>query len=571
MSSNEEGMVETNYWTRRYGRRRIFAGAGSLALASGFLAACGSDEDGPGATVTSTPSGDSTASATASTGGASDVEGQQGGSIVVPNASDIQRLDFHQTISTPTQEIAGMVHNRLMEFDPQTPANDYTIRPDLAESWETNPDKFTFKLRQGVKWQNIDPVNGRELVAEDIKYSYERARTEGADWVWGYKLAAIESIETPDDYTVVMNLKAPSATLLGDLAHGPGMYITPRELVEADGDLDKRWIGTGPFVLESFEPGNFQQLTRNPDYFRSGRPFLDSVRVQVISDQSAQLANFLAGQIAMLEVGGIEDVEQIERSTGVKVIRYGTLTSDNINYAAGPTGTPEMQDIRVRQAIDSAIDRNQLIEIAFGGEATISGPIIPLNMGIWSLSEAEVREEYEQNLAESRKLLAAAGITSLQIPLTYSNVDPQQADMLPIVKQHLAQVGIDVELLPEERAIYLQRGVDADFVMQCVGSGTGPDPDSLLYPYWHTDGGKNWARISNPDFDALIEAEQSMLDEAERVEAIHSIARDWKSKYMYRTHMLFPNAYKAWQTNVKNGFVRKGADWRPFEEVSLIS
>lgn len=544
-------------YSRRLSRRYLLKGmaAGTMAGAAWpLLTACGGNRE--------------TRGSTASGGERPPAERQRGGSLQLYNPSgDLQRLDFQRTISTPTQNVACMVFNRLLTWDPYTDYHDYVIKPDLAESWEYTGDRVIFRLRREVKWQNLPPLNGRLFVASDVKYSLERVRTKGAEWVWAYKLEGVGRIETPDDYTVVLVMDQPSAVILSDLAHGPGMGIVPREVIEEDGDLDKRWVGTGAFIMERWEKGNFISFRRNPDYFKQGLPYLDDVRVLVISDAAAKLANFMSGQVAYHELADQAEIDQVS-SLGAEVWQYNRLTASHKVYNAGANGPRYLQDLRVRQAIDAALDRQAIVDIAFGGQATWGGPVIPLEYGEWSLDESYVRETYAQDLSEAKKLLDAAGISSLEIPVEYSNVDNRAADELPLLKQQLAKIGIDVSLVPLERTIYLQKQVDADFELMAIGSGVGPDPDSLLFPYFHSRGDKNWGRVSDSELDRRIEQERATLDHDERLKLIQDLARDWK-KYLYRTHTAYPVNWVAWQPNVVGGFIPKGADWQPLEEVSL--
>jgi ABC-type transport system substrate-binding protein len=179
-------------------------------------------------------------------------------------SGDLQRLDFQRTISTPTQNISGMVYSRLMSWDYSSPPNTWVTRPELAETWEQTGDKVVFHLRKGVKWQNTAPLNGRELVADDVKYTLTRVDTDDPEYVWNYKVEPVASIQTPDPYTVVLNLKGPNAVLMSDIAHGPGMGIIPHEIVEADGSLDKRWVGSGPFMLDRWDKGTMVRLGACP-------------------------------------------------------------------------------------------------------------------------------------------------------------------------------------------------------------------------------------------------------------------------------------------------------------------
>ena len=176
---------------------------------------------------------------------------KRGGSIARASAWDPPVIDPRLTQSVGLFQFAGLVHNRLVRYrftDEATGTNDLTLVGDLAESWEANSDHrvWTFKLRHGVKWQSVAPLNGRELVAADVKYCFEAYAKEG---VQSFTFREIEGMETPDKYTLRIHLKTPNVLFAHNLAE-PIAVIFSREVLEEDGDLKKRMIGTGPYLLK---------------------------------------------------------------------------------------------------------------------------------------------------------------------------------------------------------------------------------------------------------------------------------------------------------------------------------
>ncbi|MCK9486032.1 MAG: ABC transporter substrate-binding protein [Dehalococcoidia bacterium] len=497
-----------------------------------------------------------------------DANVKRGGEVILAGG-DLQRLDFQATISTPTQNASSLVYSRLVRYDPYTGANDYGIIPDLAESWEVESDRITFHLKQGVKWPNVDPVNGREFVASDVQYSYERVATDGPEWVHAYKMDPISSIEAPDDYTVVMNLSRPSAGLLSDLASGQGMGLVPRELVEADGDLDTRWIGTGPFMLDRWEQGNRIRFVRNPDYHEDGYPYVDAIEWRFITDSSTNLANFIAGQLSYYALPSLEALRQVQSSTDAMVQTFANLGGTHKMFNVREDGpNPALADVRVRQAIDYALNRQDILDFVLGGDGNIAGPVMPVGYGDWSLSPDEIAELHPENLDEARALITAAGADGLTIEHDYGNTSAFSEDEAPIMQQQLARVGIRLELLPRERTVYLQAQVDGNFSFQGIGMGGYPDPDNFLYPVFHSTGSKNYGGVDDPELDARIEEQQGILEHEERVEFIKNLDRDWKD-YLYRIYTVYPNTHQAWSSQIVNPFQPKGWDWRGLQAVAF--
>ena len=202
---------------------------------------------------------------------------KRGGILTRASAWDPPVLDPRLTNSVGLFQIASPRRQppRALSRSPTRRANttDLTLKGDLAESWEGSADYrvWTFKLRQGVKWHNVPPLNGRELVAADIKYCYEAYAKEG---VQSFTFQEIEGMETPDKYTVRIHLKTPNTMFPQNLAEAVTV-IFPREVLEEDGDLKKRMIGTGPFILKEHTRKVRAVLARNPDYFDKGRPYID--------------------------------------------------------------------------------------------------------------------------------------------------------------------------------------------------------------------------------------------------------------------------------------------------------
>ena len=181
-------------------------------------------------------------------------------------------IDPRHTQSVGLFQFAGLTSNRLLRYsfaDDASCYNDLSLKGDLAESWQGSPDQrtWTFKIRRGVKWHNVPPLKGRELVAADIKYCFEQYAKEG---VQTFTFQEIEAMETPDSHTLRVHLKTPNALFPYNVAE-PVSIIFSREVLEEDGDLKKRMIGTGPFILKEHTRKVRIVLQRNPDYWDKGR------------------------------------------------------------------------------------------------------------------------------------------------------------------------------------------------------------------------------------------------------------------------------------------------------------
>ena len=216
-------------------------------------------------------------------------------------------LDPHLSVSFLTHSWANMVYSQLVRFphgpEQKHPA-DFAIVGDLAEKWEyTAPTTIVFTLRKGVKFHNKPPVNGREVTADDVKYSVERFMAKSG---FRSRLEPVQAVEVMDRHTVRMTLKEPYAPLLNHLANANYVAILPREVEEKLKDFNRpeAMIGTGPFMVKAYQKGVKIEFERNPDYHVKGLPYLDGVALEITPDSTARLALLRAGKVDLGHMWG---------------------------------------------------------------------------------------------------------------------------------------------------------------------------------------------------------------------------------------------------------------------------
>jgi len=419
------------------------------------------------------------------------------GGILRVRGIDPPHFDPHLTLNFKTHTTLSFVYNRLVRhkvgagIQPGT----FTVEPDLAERWEALDDTtYVFHLRQGVKWHNKPPLNGRELVAEDVRFSYHRFLTEPANPL-RFMLEPVDRVEVVDRYTVKFLLKEPFIWLVNVLANPHGTWIIPPEVVQQFGDLKKaeHAIGTGPFLLERYEPNVKTVFKRNPDYFRQDEPYVDGVEWIVLDDPSTGLAMYRTGQ---LDAGsgpwwGVrqEDLEGLKKTHPHLV--YQDFMSNVTHGIYMRTDTPPLNDVRVRRAISHAIDRQAVADAVYGkGEPT---PAISRGVPEWSPRIDELgagAKYYQHNPQEARRLLAEAGFPrGLKLPLHATNgYGPDQVDAVQLVQRYLKEGGIEAELKIQEYGAYMA----TTFAGKFEGLAMGPfaiawEPHSSLYGMYMPD------------------------------------------------------------------------------------
>ena len=223
------------------------------------------------------------------------------GGILRVRGRDPVHFDPHLTRDARTHSALSFLCSRLLRYKVggDVRPGTFIVEPDLAERWEEPDDTtYVFYLRRGVKWHNKPPVNGRELVAEDVKFTFDRFLSEKGN-PSRYFLDSVDRVEVVDRYTVKFVLHEPFVWLLDMLASATSMWIIAPEVAQQYGDLKKveTAIGTGPFILERYEPNVKTVFRRNPDYFVPGLPYVDGVEWLVVEDESTGLAMYRTGQI----------------------------------------------------------------------------------------------------------------------------------------------------------------------------------------------------------------------------------------------------------------------------------
>src|SRR5256884_6154617 len=280
---------------------------------------------------------------------------KRGGTLRMTVLSDPLQFDPHQTLSFVTMVPLSFVYSRLVKVKagPSVKPMTYPIEPDLAESWtQANDTTYLFKLKKGVRWHPKPPVNGRELTADDVKYTYERFLTITGNPNKAV-LEYVDKIDALDKHTVKFTLKEPNAWFL-DLLASTSTWIIARECVEKFGDLRKveSGVGTGPWMLERWEPNVKLVYVRNPSYFVPGLPYADGVEVIIDKDPSSRLATWLGGKT---DFG--PEYQHAARwldPPGCKPRKPGLQTAEYTWFTSGATGFKlanlPFGDIRVRRA-----------------------------------------------------------------------------------------------------------------------------------------------------------------------------------------------------------------------------
>jgi len=530
----------TSVYRSKASRRAFLRGAAIAAggLGGAVLIGCGDDDDG-GATATAGAGGGAAATSTASTDSTTQAADIPRGGKFTWAWQGTSHLDMHQDSISGAGQIVPAAYSRLLRYedDAQLPA------PDLAASWEQSDElTITFHLNEGVKFQNKPPVDGREMTAEDVVYSLDRARSPEPSFVHAGDLASIERIEAPDAQTVQITTTVPNAVLLTTLA-GVQFFVLAPEAVEQFGDLKsvEATIGTGPFIVESFAPDAGAKLVRNPDYWREGLPYLDELEQLDIGDEWSQ---FLGGKVdratlSAEQVEGYSSFEEALESLDVDgYITKGVSNSSAIAHFMN-TEDPLFADPRVRWAMNLLADRqpNLLYGWPVGGYPSIAlgdghAPF-QLDLSEYASMPGFRSDGREQDIADGLALLSQAGydqdnplvweIMGWNVPQRWIGID--QLQLVADMYQDVSGGVLKPTVKGLEWGAWKQAEQQHSFQMISSMYSMGVDPHDALQKMYHSQGGRNFAQYNNPEFDAMLEREQGTFDIEERTELIREMLR----------------------------------------------
>jgi peptide/nickel transport system substrate-binding protein len=474
---------------------------------------------------------------------------------------DPPHFDPHATINNVTNYVASFVYSRLVrhKVGADVPPGSFIVEPDLAERWDTPDDTtYVFHLRQGVRWHNKPPLNGRELVAEDVKFTYDRFLSEKGN-ANRFLLGPVDRVEVVDRYTVKFLLKEPYVWLVDALAYPWNMWIVAPEVVQHYGDLKKpeTAIGTGPFLLESYEPNVKAVFTRHPGYFRQGQPYVDSVEWLIIPDESTGLAMYRTGQIdcapQLSWAVRQQDLESLKQSHPHLV--YRDMVSIVPQAVAMRSDMAPFNDVRVRRAISHAIDRQGLIEAVWGRGV----PTAALAPGVleWSLPIDQLgpgARYYQYDPTEAKRLLTEAGYPKgFKTHLSVSNGFGRDIiDDAQLVQRYLKDVGIEAELKIQEHGAYMATTMQGKFEgLVRTPFGIAWQPDASLYRAYAVDSSWNIAHVNDPTLTAMLREERRTKDVVARRKLIHDIQR-YAAEQQYIVYTTSNVVTASWAPYVKN-------------------
>jgi len=462
------------------------------------------------------------------------------GSMTVTYKDDVSTLDPAIGYDWQNWSMIKSLFDGLMDYKPGTTE----LTPDLAESYEISPDGtvFTFKLRKGVKFHN-----GRELTAEDVKFSLERAvnpvtqspgqgffaSIKGFDAAAAGKTTDLEGVTVPDSHTVRIELANPDATFLHVLALNFASVVPKEETLKWGEDFGKHPVGSGAFSMSEWTLGQRVVFMKNPDYYRAGQPKLDQIIFEVGQEPIVALLRLERGEVDILG-DGIPPAKFLAVKGDPKnkdlIVEGGQL---HTGYITLNVNMKPFDNKAVRQAVNMAVNKDRIVRIINGRAVSANQPLPPAMPGY-----DKNYKGYAYSPEEAKKLLASAGYPDgFETELYANNTDPNPR-IAQAIQQDLAAIGIKASVKSLAQANVIAAGGEADQAPMIWSGGMAwiadfPDPSNFYGPILGCGGavagGWNWAWYCNEKLDEKARMADAMTDPAqagERIEMWRSIFID---------------------------------------------
>ena len=467
---------------------------------------------------------------------AQDGEPVSGGTLRYPLTEDADFLDPARTILLTSANVMNHIYDRMVYIDA-----DGLPQPWLAESWDVSEDSrtLTFQIREGVMFTDGTPVD-----AAAIKANFDRHLDPEVASPRLANMGPLESVDAPDATTLVMNYGEPFAPIFTVLA---GLYIySPTAQEELGDDFGRNPVGSGPFMLTAWEVGTRILLERNPDYVNyrgddsnSGPAYLDAIEYLIIPEVATQTAAFETGELDVLTPAD-EDLARVSELPDVELVSL--QDSFNLNFIEfsdfAPYDLPEF-----RRAVSYAINRQQIVDLAYFGNATVNQCPMPIGIAAWDEALcAEYGTTYDPDMA--RQVLADAGWTDEDgdgfveidgsadpvVLYTYGPF-PVQVRSIELMQGDLNAVGIRTEIQVLEIPALLAGIESGDFGMDYM-RWTYSD-QLILSLLFKTPGWTN--QMSDPELDELLVVSETTLDPEARIEATRAAMQ-----YLLENHIIVP-------------------------------
>lgn len=474
---------------------------------------------------------------------------KRGGSLSISLESDLPGLDPVVFASFNDKQAGITVYDTLLDIDTKG-----TLVPNLAEKFESAPDATWFKLslRNGVKFHD-----GTAFDAAAVVEHFKRLMDPKTRYRWSGDVAVIASVEATGPMEVTFRMKAPSAHFLAILADISGMIPSPTAVKKEGENYLANPVGTGPFVFKEWRRGSQIVFTRNSSYWK-GPVHLDEVVLRPMSDEQTRIASLKAGNLDIAMNTPSKDVIEARSSKKLVVHDPGSLGT---SFVMINLDQPDVSDVRVRQAMAHAIDREGLNKAILKGLGKVANT--PFGTGLSPHEQVDGYPNYD--LAKAKALLAQYG---KPVKLKFSaNAAPIPMLSAQAIQQMWKKAGIETEIAPYEQVQLVRNATQRQYQTMGYRWQGGVDPDRNVYVFFHSKGTSNRTGYSNPEMDRLLDASRATADPAERVR-IYRLVNNLLARDLPYVLLSYFNNYSLMGLNVRgvdtvaDGLIRVRSVWK---------
>ena len=485
-------------------------------------------------------------------GGAKEEDAAKKDTLTVAITGDPPTLDPHSSSTSSSVNNLNPVYETLVRYD-----EDGEIVPCLATEWERLDDlTWQFKLRDDVKFHN-----GEKMTADDVLFSFKRATGPDGAKV-AYIMAAIDSenCKVVDDNTIIIATHEPFSPLVGYLPYIGAVVVSEKEFTENPEEAALNPVGTGPFKFVEWKKNDRCTYERNEDYWGE-KPAYKNLVIRTIVEANSRVIELESGNIDIAFEIPANDVERLEQNKDTEIVKR---LSTVVEYLDMNVTKKPLDDVRVRQAIDYAIDEEAIVQSVYRGNAEYCATTVTPNMNYYDDSDTECRFDVDK----AKALLKEAGVSDLKLTLTCAE-NANRLNAATIIQNMLAEVGITVEIQSYESGTFYDMVDAGETELFIVGFGAVgfPEPDNNIYGPYHSKQNptNNMGFYSDPELDAMLDAQRATDDGPEREKIIKDI-----QKYLRENLPVIPYANSQQvlgiRSNVK-GFTPTPAASHFFEKV----
>ncbi|MDH6260527.1 ABC transporter substrate-binding protein [Bradyrhizobium sp. BR13661] len=478
-----------------------------------------------------------------------------GGTLTVGLAQEPLIVDPIRSGTFTERQYAAPVYEALFDINEEG----QTV-PFLAESYEASSDAktYTVKLRRGIKFHDGTPLDSAAVAA-----NFERTRNPANACRCLSSLLELESVDVLDDYTVQFKLSTGNSAFPTVLADAPGMMVSPSAFKANPSEIGLKPVGTGPFKFSEWIRNSRLVFVKNRDYWRLGKPYLDSIVLRGIQNPETMQAAFLSGQSDMVLQASTRFVAQAKREGKYNVLQPGGFGYDGVYMNLTE---PPFDDVRVRRAVAHAIDRELLRKTLLNGIPRLA--FSPYGPGMWANQPVPNYPVHDK--AKAKELIAAYG-KPVAFTLTHNN-SPQSQQLAQSLQEMLGDVGAKVDLFPVDQNRIVQNMNSKQFVASLYRFTGRADPHINTYTFYHSrfadvTPSANYWHYKNPKVDELLERGMTSLDQAERKKIYGDIAallaQDLPVAYLfYPADSIVTSRKIHGVREIPDGLVRFGEIWK---------